>query len=47
MHSGQDTNFPNQSILVLGLAFLVIVYALPNGFVGRIDELRARLRKRS
>lgn len=42
-----DANFPNQSILVLGLAFLLIVYALPHGVVGRIEELRARLRGRS
>ena len=38
-----DANFPNQSILVLGLAFLVIVYALPNGVVGRLEELRERM----
>ncbi|MDG1737023.1 MAG: branched-chain amino acid ABC transporter permease [Paracoccaceae bacterium] len=42
-----DANFPHQSILVLGLAFLVIVYFLPHGFVGRIDQLRARARGRS
>ena len=42
-----DANFPNQSILVLGLAFLLIVYALPNGVVGRIEELRARMRGQS
>lgn len=42
-----DANFPNQSILVLGLAFLLIVYALPNGVVGRIEEVRARLGRSS
>ena len=35
-----DTNFPNQSILVLGIAFLVIVYFLPHGVVGRLEQLR-------
>ena len=42
-----DSNFPNQSILVLGVAFLVIVYFLPHGFVGRIEQLRASARGRS
>ena len=42
-----DANFPTQSILVLGLAFLLIVYALPNGVVGRIEDLRARVKGRS
>ena len=35
-----DTNFPNQSILVLGIAFLMIVYFLPHGVVGRLEQLR-------
>ena len=39
-----DSNFPTQSILVLGLAFLVIVYFLPNGFVGRLEQLRNKMR---
>ena len=42
-----DANFPNQSILVLGLAFLLIVYALPNGFVGRIEDLHNKMRRQS
>ena len=42
-----DANFPTQSILVLGLAFLIIVYFLPNGFAGRILELRDRMRRRT
>lgn len=42
-----DANFPSQSILVLGLAFLLIVYVLPNGVVGRFEELRARIRRSS
>ena len=40
-----DANFPNQSILVLGLAFLLIVYALPHGVVGRIEDIRNRVRR--
>ncbi|MCY4242337.1 MAG: branched-chain amino acid ABC transporter permease [Rhodobacter sp.] len=35
--------FPNQSTLFLGICFLLIVYVLPNGVVGRIGELRARI----
>jgi branched-chain amino acid transport system permease protein len=35
-------SFPNQTTLVLGLAFLVIVYLLPRGFVGLIEDLRRR-----
>lgn len=40
-----DTNFPNQSILVLGIAFLVIVYFLPHGVVGRLEQMRIWSRK--
>lgn len=36
--------FPNQSTLFLGLTFLLIVYALPNGVVGRIESIRQRMR---
>ncbi len=38
--------FPNQSFLFMGLAFLLIVYVLPNGVVGRLEQLRARIRER-
>ncbi len=38
--------FPNQSFLFMGLAFLLIVYVLPNGVVGRLEQLRARVRER-
>jgi len=34
--------FPNQTTLFLGLAFLLIVYVLPHGVVGRLEQLRAR-----
>ncbi|HBS51212.1 MAG TPA: branched-chain amino acid ABC transporter permease [Rhodobacteraceae bacterium] len=36
-----SSNFPNQTTLLLGLAFLLIVYALPRGFVGLLDDARA------
>lgn len=39
-----SANFPNQTTLALGVAFLVIVYVLPRGFVGLIDDARARMR---
>ena len=42
-----DSAFPNQSILVLGFAFLIIVYLLPHGMVGRLEQLRDHLRGRS
>ena len=35
--------FPNQSTLFLGLAFLLIVYVLPRGVVGRLEDLRTRM----
>ena len=34
--------FPNQTALMLGLCFLLIVYLLPNGFVGLIENLDRR-----
>ena len=34
--------FPNQTALMLGLCFLLIVYLLPNGFVGLIENLDHR-----
>ncbi|EUB98100.1 ABC-type transporter, integral membrane subunit [Rhizobium sp. CF080] len=40
-----SASFPNQTTLLLGLCFLVIVYLLPKGFVGLIDALRNRLNK--
>ena len=41
-----SASFPNQTTLLLGLCFLVIVYVLPKGFVGLIDAARARLSQR-
>lgn len=36
------THFPNQSALALGIAFLLIVYLIPNGFVGIIEKYLTR-----
>lgn len=41
-----SVQFSNQSTLFLGFVFLLIVYALPQGVVGRIDQLRHHLRGR-
>ena len=41
-----SAQFPNQTTLFLGVAFLLIVYAIPNGFVGLIEQALARFRKR-
>ncbi|ADZ72370.1 branched-chain amino acid ABC transporter permease [Polymorphum gilvum] len=38
-------SFPNQTTLLLGVCFLVIVYLLPKGFVGLIDMVRRRLQR--
>ena len=40
-----SVQFPNQKILVLGLAFLVIVYLIPRGMVGLIEDGVRRLRR--
>lgn len=37
---------PNQTLLLLGLAFLLIVYVLPGGFVGLWDRILRRWRAR-
>ena len=37
--------FPNQSTLFLGLTFLLIVYVLPHGIVGRFEQLRAKTQR--
>jgi branched-chain amino acid transport system permease protein len=39
---GISASFPNQTTLLLGVAFLVIVYVLPRGFVGLIEDSRLR-----
>ena len=40
-----SAQFPNQTTLLLGVAFLLIVYAIPNGFVGLIETALARARR--
>lgn len=40
-----NANFPNQTMLLLGVAFLVIVYFIPRGIVGLIEETRLRMRR--
>jgi branched-chain amino acid transport system permease protein len=39
-----NANFPSQTTLLLGVAFLLIVYLIPNGFVGLIEGLMRRRR---
>ena len=41
-----SARFPNDTSIVIGIAFLVIVYLLPDGVTGRIEQLLARLRQR-
>jgi branched-chain amino acid transport system permease protein len=38
-----SASFPNQTTLLLGLCFLVIVYLLPRGFVGLFQSIHDRL----
>ncbi|KMW57456.1 Branched-chain amino acid transport system permease protein LivM [Candidatus Rhodobacter oscarellae] len=38
-------NLPNQSTLFIGVAFLLIVYVLPHGVVGRLEQLRSKIRE--
>lgn len=41
-----SASFPNQTTLLLGASFLVIVYLLPKGFVGLLLGIQRRLRTR-
>ncbi len=38
-----SASFPNQTTLLLGVSFLIIVYLLPKGFVGLIETTRRKL----
>jgi len=38
-------NFPNQTTLLLGVCFLLIVYVIPNGIVGLIEDAMNRRAK--
>lgn len=40
-----SSSFPNQTTLLLGLSFLLIVYVLPRGFVGLLQDARARVNR--
>jgi branched-chain amino acid transport system permease protein len=44
-----SAHFPTQTVLLLGVAFLLIVYFIPSGVVGRIEDLvrRAAARRKS
>ena len=41
-----EANYPSQTILVLGIAFLLIVYLVPHGVVGRLEDIWAKFGKR-
>ena len=41
-----SASFPNQTTLLLGLCFLVIVFVLPKGFVGLLTTVRTRMQAR-
>jgi branched-chain amino acid transport system permease protein len=38
------SKFPNHTLIVIGLAFLAIVYLIPNGVTGLIEEARTRMK---
>ena len=38
-----EANYPSQTILVLGIAFLLIVYLVPQGVVGRLESAWAKI----
>ena len=38
-------NMPNQTTMLIGLIFLLIVYVLPNGIVGRLEQAVAKIRE--
>jgi branched-chain amino acid transport system permease protein len=40
-----SVHFPNDTSIVVGLAFLVIVYLLPDGVTGRLEQLVARMQR--
>ena len=39
-------HFPNDSSIIIGIAFLAIVYFMPEGVTGLIEGLRDRMRRR-
>jgi len=40
-----SSRFPNHTSLIIGVAFMAIVYGLPNGVVGRLEQLFAAMRR--
>jgi branched-chain amino acid transport system permease protein len=40
-----SVRFPNDTSIVIGIAFLIIVYLLPDGVTGRLEQLLARIRQ--
>ena len=38
-----SARFPNDTSIVIGIAFLVIVYVMPDGMTGRLEQLLARI----
>lgn len=40
-----SAQFPNHTPIVMGLAFLAIVYLLPDGVTGRLEQLKARMKR--
>lgn len=42
-----SAQFPNQTTILLGLSFLLIVYVIPNGFAGLIEKAAARITGRA
>ncbi len=41
-----SASFPNQTTLLLGCSFLIIVYLLPKGFVGLLTTIRTKMNAR-
>lgn len=42
-----SSRFPNHTSIVVGLAFLAVVYLIPNGVTGLIEQARARWKARA
>ncbi len=42
-----SSRFPNHTSIVVGLAFLAIVYFIPNGITGLIEQARAKMKARA